>query len=90
MVGRISVVTRTKGRSKIINGGESSECSQDELFEKICGGLDKVESNGLGKKRTYIDGDQNDCSMLDAKILRSTKHLIRKVLPRRSMRLVSK
>ncbi|KAK6279433.1 hypothetical protein POUND7_019700 [Theobroma cacao] len=78
------------GRSKIINGGESSECSQDELFEKIGGGLDKVESNGLGKKRTYIDGDQNDCSMLDAKILRSTKHLIRKVLPRRSMRLVSK
>ena len=64
-------------------------CSQDELFENS-GGLDKVESNGLGKKRAYIDGDQNDCSMLDAKILRSTKHLIRKVLPRRSMRLVSK
>ncbi|XP_021291102.1 uncharacterized protein LOC110421761 isoform X1 [Herrania umbratica] len=87
---RLPTLVEEPGRSKIINGGESSECSQDELFEKICGGLDKVESNGLGKKRTYIDGDQNDCSMLDSKILRSTKHLIRKVLPRRSMRLVSK
>ncbi|MBA0784843.1 hypothetical protein Gotri_026674, partial [Gossypium trilobum] len=63
-------------------------CSQDELFEN-CRGLDNVESNGLGKKRACIDGDKNDCSMLDAKILRSTKHLI-KVLPRRSMRLISK
>ncbi|XWS35278.1 hypothetical protein CRYUN_Cryun21dG0112400 [Craigia yunnanensis] len=86
---RLPTLVEEQDRSKIINWGESSECSQDELFEN-CGGLDSVESNGLGKRRAYIDGDQNDCSMLDAKILRSTNQLIRKVLPRRSMRLVSK
>ncbi|XVF29359.1 hypothetical protein REPUB_Repub15cG0114000 [Reevesia pubescens] len=86
---RLPTLVEEQGRSKIINCGENSECSLDELFEN-CGGLDNVESNVLSKKRAYIDGDQNDCSMLDAKILRSTKHLIRKVLPRRSMRRVSK
>ncbi|XVF65559.1 hypothetical protein PTKIN_Ptkin09bG0258600 [Pterospermum kingtungense] len=86
---RLPTLVEEQGRSKIINCGENSECSQDELFEN-CGGLDKVESDGLGKKRAYVDGDQNDCNMLDAKILRSSKNLIRKVLPRRSMRLVSK
>ncbi|XP_022722354.1 uncharacterized protein LOC111279646 isoform X2 [Durio zibethinus] len=74
---RLPTLVEEQGRSKIINWGESSECSHDELFEN-CGGLDKAESNGLGKKRAYIDGDQNDCSTLDAKILRSTNHLIRK------------
>ncbi|XP_022761662.1 uncharacterized protein LOC111307754 isoform X2 [Durio zibethinus] len=86
---RLPTLVEEQGRSKIINWGKSSECSQDELFEN-CGERDNVGSNGLGKKRAYIDGDQNDCSVLDAKILRSTKHLIMKVLPRRSMRLVSK
>ncbi|GMI89963.1 hypothetical protein like AT3G59430 [Hibiscus trionum] len=85
---RLPTLVEEQDKSKINNWGESSECLQDDLFEK-CGGLDNVESNGLGKKRAYI-GDQNDCSMLNTKILRSTKHLIKKVLPRRSMRLVSK
>ncbi|KAK8572815.1 hypothetical protein V6N12_028857 [Hibiscus sabdariffa] len=85
---RLPTLVEEQDKSKINNWGESSECSQDELFENH-GGLENVESNGLGKKRRYI-GDYNDCSsMLDAKILRSTKHLIKKVLPRRSMRLVS-
>ncbi|XP_012478455.2 uncharacterized protein LOC105794035 isoform X2 [Gossypium raimondii] len=74
---RLPTLVEEQDKSKINNWGESSE------------GLDNVESNGLGKKRACIDGDKNDCSMLDAKILRSTKHLI-KVLPRRSMRLISK
>ncbi|KAK8362527.1 hypothetical protein V6Z11_A03G110200 [Gossypium hirsutum] len=74
---RLPTLVEEQDKSKINNWGESSE------------GLDNVESNGLSKKRACIDGDKNDCSLLDAKILRSTKHLI-KVLPRRSTRLVSK
>lgn len=66
-----------------------NRCSHNESFEN-CGMLDNVDSNGLGKKGAYVSGDQNNCSMLDAKVLRSAKHLSRKVLPRRSMRLVSK
>lgn len=86
---QLPALVEEQGRSEIINCGENSESSLDQLFES-CGGLDKGESDGLGKKRAYVDGDQNDCNMLDAKILRSAKNRIRKVLPRRSMRLVPK
>ncbi|KAE8728206.1 Crinkly4 [Hibiscus syriacus] len=75
---QLPTLVEEQDRSKVINWGESSECSHDELFEN-CGVLDNIDSNGLGKKRAYIDGDQNDCGMLDAKVLRSRKHPIRKV-----------
>ncbi|KAG4179986.1 hypothetical protein ERO13_A10G137600v2 [Gossypium hirsutum] len=86
---QLPILVEEQDRSKIINWGESLECSHNELFEN-CGMLDNVDSNGLGKKGAYVSGDQNNCSMLDSKVLRSAKHLSRKVLPRRSMRLVSK
>ncbi|XP_039066857.1 uncharacterized protein LOC120212704 [Hibiscus syriacus] len=75
---QLPTLVEEQDRSKVINWGESSECSHDELFEN-CGVLDNLDSNGLGKKRAYIDGDQNDCGMHDAKVLRSRKHPIRKV-----------
>ncbi|XVF84406.1 hypothetical protein PTKIN_Ptkin17bG0034600 [Pterospermum kingtungense] len=85
---RLPTLVEEQDRSKIISWGESSECLQDKVFEN-CGGVDSAESHGLVKKRAYMDGDQNDCSVLDSRFLRST-NLNRKVLRRRSMRLVPK
>ncbi|KAK2641849.1 hypothetical protein Ddye_023612 [Dipteronia dyeriana] len=80
-------------RSELIDGEESSECLQfEDSIEKTCSRVDDVESNEeLSKKRRNIEiEDQNGCGKPDARILRSTKHFAGKVLPRRSMRLVSK
>ncbi|KAL5784046.1 hypothetical protein ACOSQ2_006438 [Xanthoceras sorbifolium] len=75
-----------------IDGVEGSECVQfEDSFEKTCSRLDDVESNELSRKRPNIEiEDQNGCGKPDAKVLRSTKHFAGEVLPRRSMRLVSK
>ncbi|KAK8515963.1 hypothetical protein V6N13_093262 [Hibiscus sabdariffa] len=44
---RLPTLVEEQDQSKINNWGENSECSQDDLLENS-GGLDDVESNGLG------------------------------------------
>ncbi|XP_041012952.1 uncharacterized protein LOC121256265 isoform X2 [Juglans microcarpa x Juglans regia] len=79
-------------RSNIINGKECSECSQiDNSVERTCLSSNDTKSKEPPKKRKHTDGeDQSSYPKPDAKILRSSKHIARKVLPRRSMRLISK
>ncbi|KAG6730746.1 hypothetical protein I3842_01G096000 [Carya illinoinensis] len=79
-------------RSNIINGRECSECSQiDNSVERTCLSSNDTECKEPPKKRKHTDGeDQSSYPKPDAKILRSSKHIARKVLPRRSMRLISK
>ncbi|XP_059456199.1 uncharacterized protein LOC132186304 isoform X2 [Corylus avellana] len=78
-------------RSNIINGRESSECSQiDNSVGRTCLSSNDMESKELHKKRKHVDReDKISYYKPDAKILRSSKHS-RKVLPRRSMRLITK
>ncbi|GAV69870.1 hypothetical protein CFOL_v3_13371 [Cephalotus follicularis] len=78
---------------KITNGREHSECLEnDGSYEKTCIRLENRESNeGLCKKRPCVDSDDNlDSGKPDAKIFGTVRHFAGKVLPRRSMRLVSK
>ncbi|KAF5465346.1 hypothetical protein F2P56_015363 [Juglans regia] len=79
-------------RSNVINGKECSECSQiDNSVERTCLSSNDTKSKEPPKKRKHTDGeDQSSYPKPDAKILRSSKHIARKVLPRRSMRLISK
>ncbi|XP_025015597.1 uncharacterized protein LOC8280414 isoform X3 [Ricinus communis] len=85
--------------SNIANGRESSvyvhfRGSQvDNSDEKTCLKYENQESNEeFSRKRPFVDSEsQNSYSKRDAKILRSMKHsIIGEVLPRRSLRLVSK
>ncbi|XP_012065159.1 uncharacterized protein LOC105628378 isoform X2 [Jatropha curcas] len=79
--------------SNTANGVESSLCSQvDNSVEKTCLTSDNLESNReFYKKRPLMDiEDPKSCNKRDLKILRSMKHSAAEVLPRRSMRLVSK
>ncbi|KAM3750348.1 hypothetical protein ACB098_04G030400 [Castanea mollissima] len=79
-------------RSNIINGRESSECSQiNNSVERTCISSNDTESKELHKKRKHVDGeDRSPYGKPDAKILRSSNHSARGAIPRRSMRLISK
>ncbi|KAF3961489.1 hypothetical protein CMV_013899 [Castanea mollissima] len=79
-------------RSNIINGRESSECSQiNNSVERTYISSNDTESKELHKKRKHVDGeDRSPYGKPDAKILRSSNHSARGAIPRRSMRLISK
>lgn len=79
-------------RSNIINGRESSECSQiNNSAERTCLSSNDMESKELHKKRKHIDGeDRSPYGKPEAKVLRSSTQSAREGIPRRSMRLISK
>ncbi|KAM2711451.1 hypothetical protein EV1_031568 [Malus domestica] len=80
-------------RNNITNGRDSPECSQlTSSVEKNSFCYDNLESNEeLSRKRKHIEGElQSGYGNPDAKNLTSRKHITRKVLPRRSVRLISK
>ncbi|KAL6970755.1 hypothetical protein U1Q18_030446 [Sarracenia purpurea var. burkii] len=77
-------------RSKVINAAESSESLQlTKALEKT---PETSEADKIPKrKRQHSEGiDLNLCGVHHARILRSNKHLLERVLPRRSMRLAPK
>ncbi|KAJ6959180.1 hypothetical protein NC653_037475 [Populus alba x Populus x berolinensis] len=79
--------------SNAISGRESSVCSQvDDSFGKTSLKSEiLISSEELLRKRSHVDrASQNGCGKHDTIILRSTRRSAGKVLPRRSMRLVSK
>ncbi|KAJ6377780.1 hypothetical protein OIU78_028074 [Salix suchowensis] len=79
--------------SNAINGRESSVCSQvDDSFDKtsLNSGIIKSSEELLRKRPHIYRVSQNGRRKSDTIILRSTRRSAGKVLPRRSMRLVSK
>ncbi|XP_021906674.1 uncharacterized protein LOC110821222 isoform X2 [Carica papaya] len=76
--------------NKVDSGRELSECCQHDSLEETFVGLDGVESNEILRKRSHIDGeDQNSCDEPKTKIMRSATPVSNQVTPRRSVRLVS-
>ncbi|KAJ6366511.1 hypothetical protein OIU77_002994 [Salix suchowensis] len=79
--------------SNAINGRESSVCSQvDDSFDKtsLNSGIIKSSEELLRKRPHIYRVSQNGRRKSNTIILRSTRRSAGKVLPRRSMRLVSK
>uniref|UniRef100_A0A2P2JMN7 Uncharacterized protein LOC8280414 isoform X2 n=1 Tax=Rhizophora mucronata TaxID=61149 RepID=A0A2P2JMN7_RHIMU len=79
--------------SNIVNGRENSICSQVvDSLNKSCLKLHNLEPNkNFDKKRPHLHlEEENGWSVRDAKILRSFDQVAGDVLPRRSVRLVSK
>ncbi|KAJ6734254.1 hypothetical protein OIU79_001498 [Salix purpurea] len=79
--------------SNAISGRESSVCSQvDDSFGKTSLKSEILRSSEeLLRKRSRVErGGQSGCGKRDTIISRTTRRSAGKVLPRRSMRLVSK